>query len=368
MNLLDDVYGDYRATASSLVRVPGSSTATSYAAIKIGLPDFFRTELASRGLDKSFRCYGGLGDTNWNFAKIPWVASCLRSITSSVSDGYFIVLLFREDMSGCWLSLNQGFTRYRKTFVTDAAARHQATIAAETLARLINIPNSFVTGPISLGATTSLGKGYEAGAVLSRYYPATESLSDAELSIDFNSMVDIYGQLAAKIDEDVVALLPNSEGPFQAAAAALAEKPNDLPKLPPGPLVPPPIIPGKAGGRRRRNPSVAAIAINNARHQCEVDSAHVSFTARTTQKNFVEAHHLVPIGQQARHPNSLDVPENVVALCPNCHRMIHHGLARERMSMAIGLFKARLPSLRMRGIPTTEPEIRDLYRHELEEG
>ncbi|MGL4999965.1 MAG: HNH endonuclease [Cetobacterium sp.] len=45
----------------------------------------------------------------------------------------------------------------------------------------------------------------------------------------------------------------------------------------------------------------------------------------TTNKQYMEAHHLIPMNAQDSFKNSLDVLGNVVSLCPNCHRMIHHG-------------------------------------------
>lgn len=43
----------------------------------------------------------------------------------------------------------------------------------------------------------------------------------------------------------------------------------------------------------------------------------------------MEAHHLIPINQsqymwKKKHAN-VDCIENIVSLCPTCHRAIHHG-------------------------------------------
>ena len=37
----------------------------------------------------------------------------------------------------------------------------------------------------------------------------------------------------------------------------------------------------------------------------------------------MEAHHLIPMGKQGDFEYDIDVPENIMSLCPNCHREIH---------------------------------------------
>ena len=51
------------------------------------------------------------------------------------------------------------------------------------------------------------------------------------------------------------------------------------------------------------------------------------------QLQFVEVHHLIPMEKQNDFEDSLDVPENIVALCPNCHRKIHLASKSEKQPM-----------------------------------
>jgi len=41
-------------------------------------------------------------------------------------------------------------------------------------------------------------------------------------------------------------------------------------------------------------------AIHNSDYLCGVNASHFSFVARTTKKNFVEAHHLIPVQFQEK--------------------------------------------------------------------
>jgi len=59
---------------------------------------------------------------------------------------------------------------------------------------------------------------------------------------------------------------------------------------------------------------------------CEVDSNHRSFISKKTRENYCEGHHLVPMGKQSSYNYSLDIHANIVSLCPNCHRILHHGV------------------------------------------
>jgi len=55
---------------------------------------------------------GSIGQGNW--AAIPWLAILDRRITTSTTHGLYVVFLFRSDMRGVYLTLNQGVTRFRE--------------------------------------------------------------------------------------------------------------------------------------------------------------------------------------------------------------------------------------------------------------
>lgn len=366
MKLFDEVFQNYRNIASTLGSVPGVSEEAALTAIKHDLPLFLSARI-SPALQSSYRCYGGFGEPNRTFAKVPWVAVCHRSVAKSVKDGYFVVLLFRQDMEGCWLSLNQGFTQYKDAFGRDDLARRQARVGAKVLAGMVDVPSGFTLGSIDLGATTALGKGYESGAILSRFYGASQPLPDSEFGHDFLQLFEAYDKLVAKAGENPILLLPDAEEPFQAAVAEIAKRMTQPPEVPSGKLPPRGSHLSKSRKHWRRDPFMAAAALVNANYQCELDKSHTTFLSRATNQNFVEAHHLVPMAHQPNYQYSLDVPENIVALCPTCHRKIHHGLSSERKKMATRLLKQRLSLLEERGIILSEMEIKEIYRHELDE-
>ena len=74
-----------------------------------------------------------------------------------------------------------------------------------------------------------------------------------------------------------------------------------------------------------RNPVYARNAIISANYKCEFDPNHKTFSWRSTGEQYMEAHHLVPMGNQKEVEMDLDRESNIVSLCCNCHKQIHNG-------------------------------------------
>jgi len=71
--------------------------------------------------DDKYLVKGSVGQGQW--AHIPWVAIFNKNITTSATRGYDIVLLFQADMSGFYLTLNQGWTYYRENYKPKSEAQ-----------------------------------------------------------------------------------------------------------------------------------------------------------------------------------------------------------------------------------------------------
>lgn len=79
-----------------------------------------------------------------------------------------------------------------------------------------------------------------------------------------------------------------------------------------------------------RDPKKAKQAIKQAEFKCEIDDTHETFVSEASRKNYMEAHHLIPLRMQHDFENSLDVVGNIVSICPNCHRLIHYGRDKDK--------------------------------------
>ena len=64
---------------------------------------------------------------------------------------------------------------------------------------------------------------------------------------------------------------------------------------------------------------------------------------------------------------SLDVPENIVALCPGCHRKFHHARFGELKPPLIKLFSARNEALESRSITIEVEKLRKIYKGDVDE-
>lgn len=115
----------------------------------------------------------------------------------------------------------------------------------------------------------------------------------------------------------------------------------------------------------QRNPLVGKLALDNAGFNCEVDRNHPSFIAETSKLPYMEAHHLIPLTYSMtfyeRYHINLDRPENIVSLCPNCHRAIHFGTDEIRNKILNILLKKRKNSFKRLGLNITLSEISKLY-------
>lgn len=70
----------------------------------------------------------------------------------------------------------------------------------------------------------------------------------------------------------------------------------------------------------QRNPKVAAFALKKAKGDCGDCSKVAPFKSNRTGLPYLEVHHIVMLKD-----GGSDTIDNVIALCPNCHRKRHYG-------------------------------------------
>ena len=109
-----------------------------------------------------------------------------------------------------------------------------------------------------------------------------------------------------------------------------------------------------------RDPQTALNALAHAEYTCEIDSMHPTFIRKKTGKPYTEPHHLIPMSMQEHFSVSLDVEENIVSLCSNCHNHIHYGRGSEKLLKA--LYKKRKKALHSVGIDVTEKQLLSFYK------
>lgn len=367
MQEFDDVLSDYISTRTLYSRVPGKNSTPSLVALRESIPELLRLCIKSSGLNtKDFKVRGSPGDNNFSFAKVPWVAIFNRQITRSARDGYYIVILFAEDMSCFWLTLNQAYTAFGSRYFGPGLARAKlADCARAAVDRLGSPPVEFVVGPIDLHTKGELGLGYEAGSIFAKKYIVGNTPSFLDLEADVHFLLESYAKLFASYPISLIDLDIGVGGDLFTDAVIEASKkatpqPGTVGKQPP-----PPFTFKAANGGYARSVQVAgrALAMSGAKCALSPDNPpHSHFTSRRTGKQYVELHHLVPFSQQANFSVSLDVEENIIALCPHCHRLLHNGIDRERTTPLKTLLGLRKDDLVQRGIIVDFDNLRKMYK------
>jgi 5-methylcytosine-specific restriction endonuclease McrA len=102
------------------------------------------------------------------------------------------------------------------------------------------------------------------------------------------------------------------------------------------------VVKTKVATKFERNPLLGKIAIKKTYYTCERNRAHKTFTSKSTLKPYMEAHHLVPIANQKemweKYNINIDCVENLVSLCPTCHKAFHYGTNEVKTTIIKELF------------------------------
>lgn len=118
--------------------------------------------------------------------------------------------------------------------------------------------------------------------------------------------------------------------------------------------------------RYSKNPTIGKVAIKQTEYKCLENVEHFAFISPKTNESFMEAHHLIPITQLeimwGRFAVNIDCIENLVSLCPNCHRAIHYGSNDTKKSMLTKLFKLREEGFKKIGLNITIDELLLIYK------
>lgn len=271
------------------------------------LAHFIRNELpntirdATEGSDR-FLFKGSAGQGTW--ARGPWVAIFDPIITTSAQVGFYPVYLFREDMTGVYLSLNQAMTEQKTLYKADAKTILQAK-AQNYRAILGGDIGRIVESRINLTPSSRLNDTsfYEAGNILAVFYPLNEIPVDSVLKSDLDFCMKLYSALI------------DGEAALEAEAQIEGDEPvassyEDATKL-------------RIHKRIERNPKLAKAAKAIHGYNCQVCGVNFQKLYGDIGKDFIEAHHLEPLSSLKGKRIARDPRKDFAVLCSNCHRMIH---------------------------------------------
>lgn len=249
-------------------------------------------------LGELFTVEGSPGQGNW--ANVPWGAVFHRLVTESAQEGYYVVYLVKCDLSGVFLSLNQGVTTILRQYKANA---HEALrVRSEDFrARLGVACDGLHSGDIDLAAPSGSGLagGYQAGSVVDKYYPVNAIPTEEALRADLHRFLDLYVKLEMSLSTSSQILEEDEGGYFE-----------DSDKL-------------EFHTRIERNRSLIRAVKKAQGYKCRACGFDFAKKYRNVGKQFIEAHHLVPLSELDNGRIKLDPKTDFAVLCSNCHRMIH---------------------------------------------
>lgn len=145
-------------------------------------------------LDDDIQIKWSVGQGNW--ANVPWIAFLDKRETSSTQKGIYIVYLFCEDMSGFYLTLNQGVTEViNQVGINRKDAREILRTRAHEIQMRYQGLQTYdfkIDDQINLHSNSELGKNYEYGTITYKYYRSGGLSNDRALIQDLKNLLNIY--------------------------------------------------------------------------------------------------------------------------------------------------------------------------------
>lgn len=332
--------------------------------------------------EATYKVEGSIGKGNW--AEIPWVSIFYKDFTKTATNGYYIVYLFKSDMSGFYLSLNQGWTYFEKKYGT-RQGKIKIKQSADIIRNMLSpLSTTFSKNIIDLKSSGKLGTGYELGHICGRYYNSKNIPSNEILIRDIKELITEYMKLKIIVGDRTTSefndfILLNSNDNFldtteddikftiktqEIISNSVSTKYELTPKeIIDSPISRPnPIVKNNGAKTWPRNADTAANSIINSNYKCTFDNNHISFTSNKHKKPYMEPHHLIPLSEQDKFFVSLDVEANIVSLCSTCHNCVHYGINEEKFEILKKIFYSRKERLSNCGINITLNDLLQIYK------
>lgn len=261
-----------------------------------------RSAVESAVVDRSSLVFkGSCGQGRW--AGGPWVGVFNPLVTNSAQRGYYICYLFREDMAGVYLSLNQGVTEAKLAYRSDAKSALRAR-AGNFRAILGSRAKGFESLAIDLSSRSPSDDTafYEAGNICARYYSAEDLPSEEALASHLAKAVQLY-------DDLILGEIMGGQGAEDEVDAPPRLSIEDAAKF-------------RLHRRVERNAQLVKDVKAIRGTVCEACGLDFGLKYGELGRGYIEAHHLVPVSS-LRGRVALDPRSDFAVLCANCHRMVH---------------------------------------------
>jgi predicted RNA-binding protein with PUA-like domain len=139
-----------------------------------------------------------------NWAAVPWIAHMDRRETTSTQRGVYCVWLFRKDMTGLYLTLNQGVTEPYNRLGT-VGAREFLAARSQQIRRIdteLTSAGFQLDDRIDLRADAGLGRKYESSTVAYKLYLSGKLPQDETLLHDLEVVLGAYDKYLTRQPTD----------------------------------------------------------------------------------------------------------------------------------------------------------------------
>lgn len=310
------------------------------------------------------------------WADIPWIGIGDTRIDCKAMTGIYIAILFRADGKEVFLSIQQGTD---KLSIEEIKSRVSVLRKNKYLTskKFMNSDLKINQEKSELGFKLSQrARKYEIANILGKSY-SRENIKDIpndllalikvyirwienELKLyneeninyikedeeNYNMTIDMEQDTIDKINEAYENKIEKAED-LSNNKKKKEELNNRIPEL----------AQSQKGRKYKTDDRIIKTALSECDYKCFYDENHQLFKKKNGQ-NYVEGHHIIPMSAQDDFKFNLDRTENVVALCPYCHKAIHNGDENTVTDILIKIFKDREEELKKAGIMIN---IYDLY-------
>lgn len=205
-----------------------------------------------------------------------------------------------------------------------------------------------------LGIVTQVGRKY----YLSQY-TRNNYLVEIEKMTVYNTIPDIIYSMLTRANEEPDEFTDSDGISQQEILTSFGYDINSARFLRENNRIPEPVSPGS--NKYRTNPRIAKTALQIAEFKCEINKGdHITFISKNGRQ-FMEAHHLIPMHAQKDFKINLDRIENIVCICPNCHSAIHLGNDSVRLDYLKKLYDERKAQLQAVGLNISFGDLYSRY-------
>ena len=205
-------------------------------------------------------------------------------------------------------------------------------------------------------------KSSKRGLVNKKPIPSVLRMAELLKPYSYENLLEMIKKVISEKQEEKLSIVQETDEDEKRLQKIInsAEHPIPIGAIHKGEKKPAP-APTESNGKKyyRHIADVSEHALSYANFKCEINADHPTFIRRKTNQPYTEAHHLIPMANQGDFDASLDVEENVVSLCSNCHNQIHYG--KDAAKLITDLYEKRKAELKTVGINITLQELLNLY-------